>query len=131
MQLCVKCFFDNKPEFDKALEYLTPIVGGHICVSGVDIEQEDDRHYIETYAELTQDQLNELTALCPIRPRREISKQRVISKISFGIGMYGMSYHPDDHLDDETWEDAKILGLDVYDLAANLMEEFGIFNNKN
>lgn len=131
MQLYVKCGFDNKPEFDKALEYLTPIVGRDITYTGRDFDLTNEQWFIETYAELTQDQLNELTALCPIRPRRQISKQRVISKIAFGIGMYGMSYHPDDHLDDETWEDAKILGLDVYDIVAELMKEFGIINIKD
>ena len=128
MEICVTCYFDNKPEFEKALNYLKPIAGR--CIEYNDGESASKVLYIEEHTSLTQDQLNELTALCPIRPRREISKQRVISKIAFGIGLHGMSYHPDDHLNDETWEDAKILGLDVYELAANLMEEFGIFNNK-
>ncbi len=127
MEICVKCFFDNVVEFNKALDYLRPITGGDIAISGQDVELEGPYdYYIETYHSLTQDQLNELTALCPIRPKREISKQQVLAKIAFGIGLHGINYHPDDHLDAETWEDAKILGLDVYDLAANLMKEFGI-----
>lgn len=126
MQLCVKCYFDNKPEFDRAQDYLESIVGGNICVSGRDIEPEDGRHYIETYMDLTQDQLNGLLELCPIRPPRQRSKQQVISKIAFGIGMYGGGYHPDDHLDYETWEDCDILGLDPYKLTLDLMAEFGI-----
>lgn len=130
MQLYVKCGFDNKPEFDKALEYLTSIVGGDIAYSGRDFDLANESWFIETYAELTQNQLNKLTALCPIRPSRQINKQRIIAKLAFGIGKYGMSYHPDDHLDGLTWEDAKILGLDVYELAENLMEEFGVSNNK-
>lgn len=27
MEICVKCYFDNKPEFEKALNYLKSIVG--------------------------------------------------------------------------------------------------------
>ena len=129
MYLYAKCCFDNEPEFDRALEYLTPIVASPMAYTGPDFDLVDNEWIIEVY--LTQDQLNGLTALCPIRPRREISKQRVISKIAFGIGRYGMSYHPDDHLDDEAWEDADILGLDVYDIVADLMKEFGIINIKD
>lgn len=126
MELCVKCFFDNKSDFDKALAYLKPIVGGDICYSGQAIETEPNNWAIETYKPITQDQLDELTALCPIRPRREISKQRVYSKIAFGIGLHGSSYHPDDMLDDVTFEDCKILGLDPCAVALELMAEFGI-----
>lgn len=126
MELCVKCFFDNKSDFDKALAYLKPIVNNDIAYTGRDFDLTNETYFIETYATLTQDQLNELTALCPIRPRREISKQRVYSKIAFGIGLYGASYHPDDYLDDETFEDCKILGLDPCAVALDLMTEFGI-----
>lgn len=39
MEICVKCFFDNKPEFEKALNYLKPIVGNsNIAYSGRDVE---------------------------------------------------------------------------------------------
>lgn len=34
MEICVKCFFDNKSEFEKALNYLKPIVDGNIDYSG-------------------------------------------------------------------------------------------------
>ena len=130
MQLYVKCGFDNKPEFDKALEYLTPIVGRDIAYTGRDFDLANEQWFIETYTELTQNQLNELTALCPIRPRRQRSKQQVIAKIAFGIGLHGCGYHPDDHMDDVTWEDCDILGLDPYKLTLDLMVEFGIINNK-
>lgn len=127
MQLCVKCFFDNKPEFDKALDYLIPILGSDIAYTGRDFHDYDnDSYYIEAYGNLTQDQLNELTALCPIKPPRQRSKQQVISKIAFGIGLHGGGYHPDDHMDDVTWEDCDILGLDPYKLTLDLMAEFGI-----
>lgn len=129
MQLYVKCGFDNKPEFDEALEYLTSIVGGDIAYTGRDFDTTNEEWFIETYAELTQNQLNELTALCPIRPPRpprQRSKQQAISKIAFGIGLHGGGYHPDDHMDEVTWEDCDILGLDPYKLTLDLMEEFGI-----
>lgn len=68
MELCVKCFFDNKPEFEKALNYLKPIVGNDMAYTGKDFGLTNEIYSIETYNELTQDQLNELIALCPIRP---------------------------------------------------------------
>lgn len=68
MELCVKCFFDNKPDFDKALAYLKPIVGGDINYSGQAFDAGPNSWAIETYKPITQSQLNELTALCPIRP---------------------------------------------------------------
>lgn len=126
MEICVKCFFDNKPEFEKALNYLKPIVGHDMDYSGQAFGAEPNNWVIDTYSPLTQNQLDELTALCPIRPKREISKQHVYSKIAFGIGVYGSSYNPDDMLDDDTLEDCKILGLDPFEITHELMVEFEI-----
>lgn len=145
MELCVKCFFDNKSDFDKALAYLKPIVGGDMCVSGQDVEVRDMGLYIETYRCLTQAQLDRLTALCPIRPKREITKQRVYSKMAFLIGRFGAAYHPEDDLrelapEDSTYDDivqlelaqndidymCDKLGLDPCAIALDLMTEFGI-----
>lgn len=126
MEINVKCYFDNKPEFEKALDYLKPIVGGDMAYTGKDFDPTNETYYIETYSVLTQSQLDELTALCPIRPKREISKQRVYSKIAYGIGLHGSSYHPDDMLDDVTFEDCKILGLDPSEIAFELMAEFDV-----
>lgn len=122
MELCVKCFFDNKPEFEKALDYLKPIVGDDMAYTNLTYEI----YCIETYKELTQDQLNELTALCPIRPKCEITKEGVYSKIAYGIGLHGSSYSPDDMLDNETLKDCKILGLDPSEIAFELMAEFDV-----
>lgn len=108
MEICVKCFFDNKPEFEKALNYLEPIVGfPNIAYSGRDVECDPNGNsYIETYGPITQDQLNELTALCPIKPKRKITKEGVYSKIAYMIGIFGAGYHPeDDMLDHIDYED--------------------------
>lgn len=127
MEICVKCFFDNKSEFEKAQKYLEGLGHSQLCISGRDVEYTAPYdYYIEDYHTITQDQLNELTALCPIRPKREISKQHVYSKIAFGIGLHGSSYSPDDMLDDETLEDCKILGLDPFTITLELMAEFGV-----
>lgn len=126
MEICVKCFFDNKPEFEKALNYLKPIVGHDINYSDQNLDAKSNSWHIETYSPITQNQLDELTALCPIRPAREISEQHVYSKIAFGIGLYGSSYNPDDMLDDDTLEDCKILGLDPSAITHELMVEFEI-----
>ena len=95
MEICVKCLFDNKPDFDKAFNYLEPIVGSDIVYN----DKIGDL-YIETYRSITQDQLNELTALCPIRPRVEVSKEVVRNKIAYLIGRFGASYHPEDDVRD-------------------------------
>lgn len=126
MELCVKCFFDNKSDFEKTLNYLKPIIGGDMDYSGQAFDAEPNNWIIETHKPITQAQLDGLTALCPIRPKRVITKQRVYSKIAFGIGLYGSSYHPDDYLDDDTFEDCKILGLDPSAIALELMKEFEI-----
>ena len=100
MEICINCHFDNKSEFEKALNYLKPIVGGDINYSGQAFETEPNNWAIETYKPITQDQLNELTALCPIRPRVEVSKDAVRNKIAYMIGRFGASYHPEDDIRD-------------------------------
>ena len=102
MEICVKCFFDNKPEFEKALNYLETTIGSsNMAYSGRDVELDPNGNsYIETYGPITQDQLNELTALCPIKPRVEVSKEAVRNKIAYMIGRFGASYHPDDDVRD-------------------------------
>lgn len=125
MELCVKCFFDNKSDFEKALNYLKPIVGNDMARTGNDCEHKDyDGYYIETYRPISKAQLDELTALCPIR--RKMTKQQIISKIAFGIGRLEGSYHPEDDLDEETWNACQSLGLDPCAITLDLMVEFGI-----
>lgn len=100
MEICVKCFFDSKSEFEKALNYLKPIVGGDINYSGQAFETEPNNWAIETYKPIAQDQLNELTALCPIRPKRKVTKEMVYNRIAYLIGIFGAGYHPDDDVRD-------------------------------
>lgn len=101
MEICVKCFFDNKSEFEKALNYLKPIMGSDIAYSGRDFELDSrEGNYIETYSPITQIQLDELTALCPLKPKKKVSKEAVYNRIAYLIGIFGASYHPDDDVRD-------------------------------
>lgn len=101
MEICVKCFFDNKPEFEKALNYLEGLGHNQLCISGRDAECNGPYdYYIEDYHSITQDQLDELTALCPIKPRVEVSKDAVRNKIAYMIGRFGAGYHPEDDVRD-------------------------------
>ena len=34
MEICVKCFFDNKSEFEKAQKYLEGLGHNQLCISG-------------------------------------------------------------------------------------------------
>ena len=140
MEICVKCFFDNKPEFDMAFNYLEPIMGS-------DIEYNDNVGdlYIETYRSITQAQLNGLTALCPIKLRRKISREAIYNRIAYLIGIFGADYHPDDDVRDLAPESSSYeylahlevtqndigfmcdaLGLDPCAIALEVLTDLGI-----
>ena len=127
MEICINCFFDNKSEFEKAKEYLG-VTLEHEIYTSIDEPNEypEGTYWINDDSSITQDQLNELTALCPIRPKREITKEGIYSKIAYGIGLHGLSYNPDDMLDNETLEDCKILWLDPSMITLGLMAEFDV-----
>lgn len=38
MEICIKCFFDNKQDFEKVKEYLEGIGHNQLCISGRDVE---------------------------------------------------------------------------------------------
>ena len=144
MQLNVKCTFINKREFEKALEYLKPIVGGDIAYSGKDFDDNGEVWHLETYASLTQDQLNGLTALCPIRPIRPITKESIYNKIAFMIGRLGDAYHPEDpievddpneqlHLEmlqNDIGHDCDALGLDPCAIALEVLCDLEISSKR-
>lgn len=93
MELCVKCFFDNKSDFDMVFNYLKPIVGDDIAYTGRDFDADILGEFcIETYRSITQAQLNELTALCPLRPRRKVSREAVYNRIAYLIGIFGARF---------------------------------------
>ena len=140
MELCVKCYFDNKPEFEKALNYLKPIVGDDIAYS-----DKVGEFYIETYRSITQAQLNGLTALCPIGSRRKVSREAIYNRIAYLIGIFGAGYHPEDDVRDLAPEDSSYeylahlevtqndidfmcdaLGLDPCAIALEVLTDLGI-----
>lgn len=144
MEICIKCFFDNKSEFEKAQKYLEGLGHNQLCVSGRDVECAGPYdYYIEDYHAITQDQLNELTALCPIRPKRKLSKEGVYSKIAYMIGVFGAGYNPEDdmldHIDLEDPMREKLqaiqadidfgcdaLGLDPSAITLEVLTDLGI-----
>lgn len=124
MELCVKCFFDNKSEFEKALNYLETTIGSsNMAYSGRDVELDPNGNsYIETYGPITQNQLNELTALCPIRPKRDttkVTKEMVYNRIAYLIGRFGAAYHPDDDVRDLAPDDIDYIELVHLELVQN------------
>lgn len=143
--MCVKCYFDNKQDFDKVREYLEGIGQTDLCISGRDIEWDEHGLYIESYNPITQDQLNELTALCPIRPKIKVSEAAVYQKIAYLIGVVGPGYHPEDDIKElapegSSYEDlvhleliqndidymCDKLGLDPCAIALRVMSDLGI-----
>lgn len=70
MEICLKLFFDEteKEGFSKAKKYLNDNKIGPLAYTGRDFDDEG-YYYIETYGPITQDQLNGLTALCPIKTK--------------------------------------------------------------
>ena len=148
MEICVKCFFDNKLELEKAVNYLTPIVGCHIGRPDQTASDAPNIWAIESCNPITQDQLNELTTLCPIRPRRKLSREDVYSKIAYMIGVFGAGYHPEDdmldHIDLEDPMREKLqaiqddidfscdtLGLDPCAIALEVLTNLGLNPFKN
>lgn len=145
MQLNVKCSFINKREFEKALEYLKPIVGRDIAYSGKDFDENGEIWHLETYASsLTLGQVHELTALCPIRPIRPITKESIYNKVAFMIGRLGDAYHPEDpievddpneqlHLEmlqNDIDHDCDALGLDPCAIALEVLCDLGIISER-
>lgn len=140
MEICVKCFFDSWSEFEKALNYLEPIMGSDIAYS-----DKVGEFYIETYRSITQAQLNGLTALCPIGARRRASREAIYNRIAYLIGIFGAGYHPEDDVRDLAPEDSSYeylahlevtqndidfmcdaLGLDPCAIALEVLTDLGI-----
>lgn len=144
MEICIECLFDSKPEFEKAKEYLGTTLGHGIYTSTDEPnEYPEGTYWVKDYGPITQDQLNELTALCPVKPRRKITKEGVYSKIAYMIGVFGAGYHPeDDMLDHIDYEDpmreklqaiqndidsgCEALGLDPCAIALEVLTDLGM-----
>ena len=85
-----------------------------------------------------------MTALCPIRPRVEVSEEAVRNKIAYMIGRFGAGYHPEDDvrdlIDSDDFDEIQhfeivqndidyicdALGLDPCAIALEVLTDLGI-----